>query len=130
MNHTILNATAELTGRVFLATIFLLSGLNKIGQYEGTQAYMAAAGVPGSLLPLVIVLEVAGALAISLGWQTRIAAWLLAGFTLLAGLLFHTNGQDQMTLILLMKNIAISGGFLVLAAHGAGAWSVDARQAR
>ena len=86
-------------------------------------------GVPGALLPLVILLEVGGAIAIIVGWQTRITAFLLAGFTLLAGLIFHSNFADQMQMIMFMKNVAIAGGFLVLVAHGAGALSVDNRLA-
>lgn len=120
----------EFAGRVLLASIFLLSGLGKLGHYAGTQAYMTAAGVPGQLLPLVIALEVAGAVAIVAGWQTRATALLLAGFSLLAAVLFHNQFQDQIQMILFLKNVAIAGGFLLLFVHGAGAWSVDARAAR
>jgi len=124
----ILNNIAEFTGRFFLSAIFLLSGFGKIGQYAGTQAYMAAAGVPGQLLPLVIALELGGAAAVIIGWRTRLTALLLAGFSLLAAGLFHANLQDQMTMIMFWKNIAIAGGFLLLFAHGAGPWSLDARR--
>lgn len=126
---TALDKLAEFTGRSFLAAIFLLSGLGKIGQYAGTQAYMDSAGVPGQLLPLVIALEVAGALVIVVGWQTRLIALALAGFSLIAAILFHANFQDQITMIMFLKNIAIAGGFLLLFANGAGAWSLDARRA-
>ena len=118
----------NLAGRILLALIFLMAGLNKIGGYAGTQAYMESAGVPGALLPLVILLEVGGALALIVGWQTRLAAWALAGFTLLAGLLFHNDFGNQMQLIMFMKNLAITGGLLILAANGAGAFSLDARR--
>jgi len=118
---------AELGGRVFLAAIFLLSGLGKIGAYAGTAAYMASMGVPGALLPLVIATEVLGAIAIIIGWRTRIVAFLLAGFTLLSGVIFHSNFADQIQMIMFMKNLAITGGFLLLVAHGAGAWSLDRR---
>ncbi|MBI1866959.1 MAG: DoxX family protein [Methylocystis sp.] len=126
---TALDKLAEFTGRSFLAAIFLLSGLGKIGQYAGTQAYMDSAGVPGQLLPLVIALEVAGALVIVVGWQTRLIALALAGFSLIAAILFHANFQDQITMIMFLKNIGIAGGFLLLFANGAGAWSLDARRA-
>ena len=66
---------SELAGRIFLAAIFLISGLGKIGAYAGTAAYMASAGVPGALLPAVIALEVLGAIAIIVGWKTRITAF-------------------------------------------------------
>lgn len=119
---------AELTGRVLLAAIFLISGLGKIGHYTGTQGYMESSGVPGTLLPLVIVLEVAGALAIMAGWQTRIAAPALAAFSLLAAVLFHSHWQEQIQMILFQKNVAIAGGFLLLYARGPGEWSLDVRR--
>ena len=75
---------ADLAGRILIAAIFLIAGLNKIGGYEGTQGYMAAMGVPGMLLPLVIALEVVGAIAIIVGWRTRLFAFLLAGFSILS----------------------------------------------
>jgi putative oxidoreductase len=119
--------TADLGGRILIAGMFLLSGIDKIGGYAGTQAYMQSQGVPGALLPLVIALEVAGAIAIIIGFRTRIAAALLAGFSIVAAVLFH-GGDDQMQSIMLMKNFAIAGGFLLLVARGAGAWSLDARR--
>lgn len=125
---TTFDKSAELAGRALLALIFLLSGLGKIGQYAGTQEYMAAAGVPGLLLPLVIALEVAGGAAILLGWRTRLAALALAGFSLLAAVLFHGQVQEQIQMILFLKNVAIAGGFLLLFVHGAGPWSLDARR--
>ena len=88
---------------------------------------MAAMGVPGALLPLVIALEVGGSIAIILGWHTRLVAFLLAGFSLLAALVFHRALGDQMQSILFMKNVAIAGGFLLLIARGPGEWSLDAR---
>jgi len=118
----------NLAGRILLALIFLMAGLNKIGAYAGTQAYMESHGVSGVLLPLVILVEVGGALLLILGWQTRLAAWALAGFTLLAALFFHTDFGNQMQLIMFMKNLAIAGGLLVVAANGAGAFSLDARR--
>jgi putative oxidoreductase len=125
---TTLDKLADLTGRSCLAAIFLLSGISKLGQYTSTQSYMAASGVPEALLPLVILLEVIGGLAIILGWQTRIAALLLAGFTVAAGLLFHANFHDQVQMIMFLKNIAIAGGLLVVFVRGAGPWSLDARR--
>lgn len=125
-----LENSAELAGRVLLAAIFLLAGLSKITGYEGTQAYMASAGVPGVLLPLVILLEVGGALALIAGFQTRLAALALAGFSLAAAALFHNKLGDQMQFVLFFKNVAIAGGFLIVAVHGAGAWSLDRKLAR
>jgi len=129
-NSKVLVNSAELGGRVFLALLFLISGLGKIGAYSGTAAYMASQGVPGALLPVVIATEVLGAAAIIAGWQTRIAAFALAGFTLLSAFLFHNNFADQIQAIMFFKNVAIAGGFLLLVVHGAGAWSVDRRRER
>jgi putative oxidoreductase len=123
-----LQTLAAPAGRVLLATLFLLAGLQKIGGYEGTLAYMASQGVPGFTLPPVIALEVLGALAIIVGWQTRLVALLLAGFSIASGLLFHFKPDDAMQMTMLLKNLAIAGGFLLLVAHGAGAWSVDGRR--
>jgi putative oxidoreductase len=121
--------TADLAGRILLAAMFLLAGVGKISGYAGTQGYMESMGVPGALLPLVIALEVLGAIAIIVGYRTRLAAFALAGFTLAAGFIFH-GSDDQMQQIMLLKNVAVAGGFLLLVARGAGAWSLDARRDR
>lgn len=115
----------EFTGRILIALIFVIAGYGKIGGYEATQAYMAATGVPGGLLPLVILTELGGGLLIILGLLTRYAAFALAGFSILSGLLFHGDSADQMQQILLMKNFAMAGGFLFLFSHGAGSISLD-----
>ena len=120
---------SELAGRSLLAVLFLLSGVGKVGAYAATAAYMDSQGVPGALLPLVIATEVLGAIAIIVGWQTRVTALLLAGFTLLSALVFHTNFADQIEMIMFFKNVAIAGGFLLLVAHGAGPLSLDRRLA-
>ena len=119
---------ADLAGRILISVMFLQAGLAKIGGYAATQGYMEAMGVPGILLPLVIALEVLGAVAIIVGYRTRLAAVLLAGFTLFAGMLFHWAPGDQVQGLLLMKNVAIAGGFLFLVARGAGSWSLDAQR--
>lgn len=120
----------ELGGRILLAHIFLLSGLYKLSTYAATVGYMQSAGVPGALLPLVIATELGGALALITGWQTRIGAFLLAGFTFVAACLFHNNFSDSIQQMQFMKNITIVGGLLVLVAHGAGPLSLDARRIR
>ena len=120
-----MNNASQLIARLFLGQMFLLAGISKIGAYEGTQGYMEAMGVPGELLFLVIILEIVGGLAVIVGWQVRWASWALAGFTVAAALIFHSNFADQMQSILFMKNIAVAGGFMALAAVGAGAYSVE-----
>lgn len=119
-------APLDLAGRAGLALIFIVAGYGKIGGYEGTAGYMESMGVPGGLLPLVILTELGGGIALLLGLFTRPVAIALAGFSVISGLIFH-GGADQVNQIMLMKNIAMAGGFLVLAAQGAGAWSLDAR---
>jgi len=118
-----------LAGRILLAFIFVMAGYNKIAGYEGTQGYMDSVGVPGMLLPLVIILELGAGLALMVGWQTRWSAWALAAFTLVAAFLFHADFSNQMQSILFMKNVAISGGLLLLAASGAGRFSFEGRKA-
>jgi len=120
---------AELGGRVLLSSLFLISGIGKIGGYAGVAAYMASVGVPGALLPLVIATEFLGAAAIIVGWKTRIVAFLLAGFTLLSAFLFHNNFADQVQMVMFLKNVSIAGGLLLLVVHGAGALSLDRRAA-
>lgn len=119
---------ADLIGRLLIATVFVLAGWSKISAYAGTQAYMQHAGVPGSLLPLVILLELGGGIAIIVGLYTRPVALLLAGFSIIAGLLFHGGSPDQMQQIMLLKDLGLAGGFLFLVANGAGRLSIDARR--
>lgn len=116
---------SELLARIFLGQIFLLAGYGKIGGYEHTQGYMNAMGVPGELLPLVILLELAGGLAVIVGWQTRWMSIALALFTILAAVIFHRDFADQMQLIQFQKNLAIAGGLMLLAIYGAGSYSLD-----
>ncbi|WP_445362504.1 DoxX family protein [Microbulbifer sp. ANSA003] len=121
-------AVADLSGRIGLAAIFLLAGVNKIQNYEGSAQYLTYGGLPEFLLPLVILFEIAGALALIAGFQTRLTALAFAGFSLLTALLFHNNLEDQMQFLMFFKNLAIAGGFLVIAAHGAGRFSLDNRK--
>lgn len=127
---TVLRNGTELIGRILLSALFLLSGLGKLGAYAATAGYMASVGVPGALLPLTIITEVLGAIAIIAGWKTRIVSILLAGFTLLTAFIFHSNFGDQIQMIMFMKNLSITGAFLMLAATGAGRYSLDARGAK
>lgn len=113
-----------LVARLLLAAIFIIEGWLKIKDYSGTVGYMEANGVPGLLLPLVILTELGGGLLVALGLFTRIAAVALAGFCLLTALLFHM-APDQA--VHFYKNLSMAGGFFLLAAYGAGSWSFDAR---
>ncbi len=122
-----MNRYVDLAARILLAQIFVLAGLSKITGYAGTQGYMESMGVPGMLLPLVILLELGGGLALIVGWQTRLVSYALAGFTVIAALIFHSNFSDQMQMIMFMKNLSITGGLLLLALHGAGSLSLEKR---
>lgn len=121
---------SSVVARVLLAHIFIMAGLSKITAYAGTIGYMGMMGVPmpDLLLPLVIILEVAGGLAILVGWQSRNAAYALAVFSVVAAFIFHNNFSDQMQMIMFMKNMAIAGGLLLLAEHGPGAFSLGSRK--
>jgi putative oxidoreductase len=121
----LINNYGNLVGRFLISVMFLIAGISKITGYASTQGYMEAMGVPGALLPLVIILEVFGALAIIIGYKTKVIAFLLAGFSIVSALLFHNNFADQMQAALFMKNIAIAGGFLFLVVNGAGPLSID-----
>jgi putative oxidoreductase len=115
-----------LGGRLLLAAIFVFEGWVKINNYAGTVAYMEAHRISGALLPLVIIAELGGSLAVALGFLTRLAALGLAGFTLLTALFFHFDFQDPERVVHFGKNLAIAGGFLMLLLHGPGSWSLDA----
>ena len=128
MNNSNLNSATQLAGRIMMSFIFIMAGISKIGAYAGTQGYMESVGLPGILLPAVILLELAGGLAILLGWQTRIAALLLAGFSIVSAVIFHANFADQIQMILFMKNIAMAGGLLFLVAGATHDWSIDGKR--
>ena len=120
----------KLIARILMSVMFIVAGYSKIGAYAGTQEYMAAAGIPGILLPLVILLELGGGLAILFGFLTRWVAVALALFCLASAWLFHNVPGDQMQQIMFMKNVTIAGGFLMLACAGAGKFSFDHAMAR
>ena len=121
-------------GRLLLALIFIMAGAQKITGYAGTQGYMEMMGVPGALLPLVILTELGGGIALLVGWQTRFVAFALAGFSVLSGILFHlipSFGMEGMAaqgeMIGFMKNLSIAGGMLMVVALGSGSYSLDNR---
>ena len=111
-----------LAGRALISYIFITAGWAKIGGYAGTAAYMESKGLPGSLLVLVILLELGGGLAILVGYQTRIVAFFFTVFCIVSGLMFHGAPEEATSLL---KNISIAGGFLFLIAQGAGKFSLD-----
>lgn len=116
---------ATLLGRIFMAAIFIWSGFGKIMGYAGTEQYIESLGLPGAFLPLIILWELGGGLALLLGLFTRPVALLLGLFCVIAAFLVHFHPGDQMQMINFMKNWAMAGGFLFAAAQGAGDWSLD-----
>ena len=120
-----------LIGRIFLSVLFIMSGFAKLTGLAGTAQFFAAVGLPAPMVLAVLVglLELFGGLAILLGFRTRAVALVMAVFTLAATAVAHMNFADQMQLLMAQKNLAIAGGFLVLAAFGAGAYSIDAKRA-
>lgn len=120
-----LHDPALLVGRLMLAFIFVIEGWFKVTHYSGVVEYMQGYGVPGQLLPLVIFAELGGGLAVAFGLLTRLAAIGLAAFCLVTALFFHADFSDPDQVIQAYKNIAIAGGFIVLAAAGPGRWSLD-----
>lgn len=127
MTQSNLTAITQLIARAGISLIFIVAGYSKILAYAGTQAYMESMGVPGFLLPLVILLELAGGISLLIGWQTRIIAFFLAGFTVMSALIFHLNFADQVQSIMFMKNLAIAGGLLLMVSAHAHILSVDAK---
>ncbi|MCB8837995.1 DoxX family protein [Aurantimonas sp. VKM B-3413] len=117
-----MNANLILAGRILLAVIFLVAGYGKLTDAAGTAGYFGQIGFPAPLLVAYLVgaFELLGGIAIVAGFQTRIVAIALAVFCVATGLLAHLGDQTA-----LMKNIAMAGGFLVLAGSGAGAVAVD-----
>lgn len=114
-----------LAARILMPILFICAGWGKISDYAGTQHYMAAMGVPGFFLPLTILLEFGGGLAILVGFLTRFSALFIAAFTLLTAFIFHSDVAQGINSMMFMKNLSIAGGFLLLALTGAGAYSID-----
>jgi putative oxidoreductase len=121
-----------LAGRVLIAAIFVMSGLGKVAAPAATLAYMKAAGLPLAPLGLAgaALIELGGGLALILGYRTRAAATLLAGFAMVTALVFHSALSDQNQLIHFFKNVAMAGGLLQVVAFGGGRFSLDARSSK
>ena len=115
----------DLIGRIFISAIFLLSGINKIENYDGTVGWMESFGLPSFLLIPAIILEIVAPILIIIGYQTKIAAAALGIFCIATAIIFHNNLGDQMQFIAFMKNIALAGGFLFLAVNGAKGYCLD-----
>lgn len=122
----ILDNALILVARILMPILFIYAGYGKLGDaYAGTQQYMQAMGVPGALLPLTILLELGGGLAILFGFLTRTAAISTAIFAVLTALIFHHDFTQAGNELMFMKNLSITGGYLLLFVTGPGAYSLD-----
>jgi putative oxidoreductase len=120
---------AHLIGRLLLALMFLVSGLNKIADPQGTQQYMAMMGMTWATTVFylgAIALELTGSLSLLLGYRARTGAWLLFAFMIPATVVFHTDFSDQNQMIHFMKNLSVMGGLIYVGLYGAGGLSMDA----
>mgnify|MGYP002759842073 FL=1 len=116
--------TGIVLARILMAILFVVAGWGKLTNYAGTQQFMASMGIPALFVPLTVLLEFGGGLAIMFGFLTRTTALITAIFTVLTAILAHSNfAVDGPTMFL--KNISIAGGFLLLAINGPGALSID-----
>lgn len=124
------DASIAAVGRFLLAALFLISGLSKLGAVAATTGYIASAGLPfpGLVYAITLAVEIGGGGLLLMGLQTRPVAVVLALFSVGAAILFHNNFADQNQSIHFVKNLAIAGGLLQLAAAGAGRLSLDARR--
>ena len=130
---TTLHNTGALTGRILLAALFIPAGISKIVGFEGTVGYIASVGLPLATLAAItaIVVELIAGLALLVGYRIKLAAVILAVFTLVATVLFHNfwalpADQAYMQQLMFMKNIAVVGGLLMVAALGGGTWVLGA----
>lgn len=122
---TAVTSYGPLAARILIGVLFIVAGAGKLGNVEGFTGYLTSGGLPAVLAWPAIIFEIVLGVALIAGFQTRIVALLGAGFCVLAGLLYHFDLADQNQTTALLKNLAIAGGFLMLAAHGAGRYAVD-----
>ena len=115
----------EVIGRIFLSALFLFNGIAKIFYYEGTIEYMENFGVPGYLIIPAIIIEILFPILLIIGYKTRLSAIVLASFTILLAIIFHTDFSNQMQLTAFLKNFAIAGAFLIIFVYGPNKCSID-----
>jgi putative oxidoreductase len=131
------NNVVSLTGRILLSAIFIFSGINKVFAFQMYTKWAAGAHLPLPSIAIAIaaVIEIFGGLGILVGFQAKLAAWIVFLYLIPTTLLFHNfwtmDGMNRIdNQIHLLKNVAIMGGLLILAANGAGGASLDASRAR
>ncbi|HCU0429565.1 TPA: DoxX family protein [Serratia marcescens] len=124
INNKVVFAVLSVLMRIMISAIFILSGFGKVFNYTETYSYMSSMGVPGFLLPLVILTELGGGAAFLLGYKVRFTSFVLLGFCVVSALIFHT-GADQQSQIMFMKNISMAGGLLSTFIFGGGGFSLE-----
>ena len=115
----------DLIGRIFISSVFLFSGVNKIFSYDSTVSWMEGYGVPGFLLWPTIILEILLPVFLIIGFKTQISAFLLAIFSIATALIFHFDISNQMQVIALLKNFGLAERFIFIAINGPKDWTVD-----
>ena len=115
----------DLVARILISALFLLNGVFKISNYDGTVGWMEGFGIPGVLIIPAIILEIVGPILIILGYKAKIAAGLLSLFCIATAVIFHNDFSDQMQLVSFLKNIALAGGFLFIFINGTKDLSLD-----
>ena len=115
----------DLVARILISALFLLNGVFKISNYDGTVGWMEGFGIPGILIIPAIILELVGPILIILGYKAKIAAGLLSLFCIATALIFHNDFSDQMQLGSFLKNIALAGGFIFIFINGTKDFSLD-----
>jgi len=118
----------DFIGRLFISSVFLFSGYNKIMNFGATVNWMEGFGVPGFLLWPTIILEILLPIFIIIGYQVRISAIALALFSVATGIIFHSDLTNQMQIIALLKNLGLAGGFMFIAIHGTKDWALDKKK--
>ena len=118
----------DFIGRLFISSVFLFSGYNKIMNFDATVNFMEGFGVPGFLLWPTIILEILLPIFIIIGYQIRISAIALALFSVATGIIFHSDLTNQMQIIALLKNLGLAGGFMFIAIHGTKDWALDKKK--
>ncbi len=115
----------DLVARILISALFLLNGVFKISNYDGTVGWMEGFGIPGVLIIPAIILEIVGPILIILGYKAKIAAGLLSLFCIATAVIFHNDFSDQMQLGSFLKNIALAGGFIFIFINGTKDFSLD-----
>tara|TARA_A100001011_G_scaffold384829_1_gene457954 strand:+ start:1582 stop:1968 length:387 start_codon:yes stop_codon:yes gene_type:complete len=118
----------DLLSRILISSVFLFSGINKILNYENTASWMEGFNIPGVLLIPAIIIEIFSSIFIIVGYKTRLAASLLALFSITTAFIFHNDFSNQMQIIAFLKNLGLAGGLLFLVINGSKEWSLERKK--